>query len=391
VPDKKEEMMDFKLTEEQMLLKEAFRDFARAEVAPHAAAWDEEDHCPVELFSKLGELGLLGIFVPEQYGGVGLSHTERVMGLVEIARYSAGLAMFIFTHQLGMAAILDFGTEEQKANYLPDMCAGKTICGLAVTEPGGGSDVAGQKTTAKLVDGKWVINGRKCFITNSHIADITIITCKTGENDKGRALFTAIAVEKGTPGFQPGREEHKLGLKGSVTGELILNQVAVPEENVIGKVGGGTSIAMKEIGEVGRASMTAICTGICRGCLEESVKFANDRVLYGKPISKLQAIQFHIAENRLDYETSELLLYKAASVKEEGFPATAEFSMAKYFSTEAAVRASKRTIELMGGYGVIDEYPIGRFLRDAMASISSGGTSEIQKIIIAGDTLKKYS
>ena len=265
--------MNYNLSEEQRMLQEAFREFAKTEVAPNAAKWDEKDICPVELFPKLGELGLLGIFVPEAYGGVGLGHVERVMGLEEIARYSAGLAMFIFTHQLGMAAILDFGTEEQKKKWLPDMCAGTMICGLAVTEPGGGSDVAGQKTRAELKDGKWTVNGRKCFITNSHIADVTVVTCRTGEDEKGRATFTTIAIEKGTPGFEPGREENKLGLKGSVTGELIMNNAEVPEENAVGKVGAGTPIAMKEIGEVGRASMTAICVGICRGCLEESVKF----------------------------------------------------------------------------------------------------------------------
>nr|WP_312577991.1 acyl-CoA dehydrogenase family protein [Sedimentibacter sp.] len=383
--------MNFKFTDEQEMLRNAFAEFVKEDIEPNATKWDQEDYCPVELFPKMGELGILGIFVPEQYGGVGLGHTERVMALEEIARYSAGVAMFVFTHQLGMSAILDAGTEEQKLKYLPDMCSGKKICGLAVTEPGGGSDFTGQKTSAELIDGKWVINGRKCFITNSHVADTTVITAKTGVDAKGRNQFSAMVIEKGTPGFKPGRKEHKLGLRGSVTGELILDNVEIPESNVIGEVNKGAPVAMKAIGEVGRASMSAICVGILRGCLEESVKFANDRVLYGKPITKLQAIQFHIAENRLDYETAKLLLYKAASMKDDKVNAVAEFSMAKHFGTEAASRASKRTIELMGGYGVIDEYPVGRFLRDAMASISSGGTSEIQRIIIAGDTIKKYS
>lgn len=383
--------MNFKFTEEQEMLRSAFAEFVKEDIAPNAAKWDEEDYCPVELFPKMGELGILGVFAPEEYGGVGLGHTERIMAIEEIARYSAGVAMFVFTHQLGMAAILDFGSEEQKCKYLPDMCAGKRIGGMAVTEPGGGSDVAGQKTTAELRDGKWVLNGRKCFITNSHIADVAVITAKTGVDEKGRNQFSAIIVEKGTPNFAPGRKEHKLGLRGSITGDLVLDNVEVPEENLVGKVGNGTAMALKTIGEVGRASMSAICVGLLKGCLEESVKFANERVAYGKPISKLQAIQFHIAENRLDYEAAKLLLYKAAAMKDENIPATAEFSMAKHFGTEAASRAAKRTIELMGGYGVINEYPVGRFLRDAFVSISSGGTSEIQRIIIAGETIKKYS
>lgn len=383
--------MDFQFTEEQNMLREAFAEFVKTEVAPHAAEWDQEDRCPVELAKKMGELGILGVYVPEEYGGVGLGHVERVMALEEIARHSAGLAMFVFTHQLGMSAILEFGTEEQKKKYLPGMCAGTTISGLATTEPSGGSDLTGQKSTAELADGVWTLNGRKCFITNSHIADVSVVTARSGEDEKGRPKLVAIIVEKGTPGFTPGRKENKLGLRGSVTGELLMDNVKVPAENLIGKDGAGASIALKVIGEVGRASMTAICVGILRGCVEEGVKFANERIVYGKPISKLQAIQFHIAENRLDYEAARLLLYRAASLKDAGIPATTEFAMAKHFGTEAASRASKRTIELMGAYGVIDEYPTGRFLRDSLASISSGGTSEIQRIIVAGDTLKKYA
>ena len=382
--------MNFNFTEEQEMLKSAFAEFVKEEIAPNGARWDEDDYTPLELMPKMGEMGILGVFVPEQYGGVGLGHTERVMALEEIARYSAGLAMMVFTHQLGMAAILDYGTEEQKNRYLPAMCEGKSICGLAVTEPGGGSDVAGQKTTAELENGRWIINGRKCFITNSHVADATVITCKTGEDEKGRAQFSAIIIEKGTEGFTPGRHENKLGLRGSVTGELIMKDVNVPESNLVGAVGKGTPIAMKEIGEVGRASMAAIATGIIRGCLEDSVKFSKERIVYGKPISKLQAIQFHVAENRVAYETSRLMLYRAAAVKDEGKPAATEFSMAKYFATDKAVEAARRTIELMGGYGVVNEYASGRYLRDAMACISSGGTSEIQKIIIAGDTLRNF-
>ena len=382
--------MNFNFTEEQELLRSAFAEFIKEEIAPNAAKWDAENTTPLDIMPALGEIGILGVFVPEEYGGVGLGHTERVMALEEIARYSAGLAMMVFTHQLGMAAILDFGSEEQKKKYLPDMCAGTCICGLAVTEPGGGSDVAGQKTTAELVDGQWVINGRKCFITNSHCAGATVVTCRTGEDTKGRPAFSTIIIEKGTEGFMPGREENKLGLRGSMTGELIMNQAKVPEENLVGEIGKGTPIAMKEIGEVGRASMTAIATGILRGCLEDSVKFANERIVYGKPIAKLQAIQFHVAEIRCDYEAARLMLYRAAAVKDEGKPATTEFAMAKYFATEAACKAAKKCIEVMGGYGVVNEYAAGRYMRDALACISSGGTSEIQKVIVAGDTLRRY-
>lgn len=379
------------LTREQEMLKEAFREFSEAFVKPNASKWDEEDYCPVELFPLMGELGILGLSIPAEYGGVGLNHTERIMALEEIAQYSAGLAMFIFTHQLGMVSILEFGTEEQKSKYLPDLCSGAKICGLAVTEPSGGSDVMGQKTTATKKGQEWLIEGRKCFISNFNISDITIITAKTGMSEKGKPALTAFIIERGAKGFELGRKEHKLGLKGSYTGDLVLNHVILSDESILGGLGKGASIAMKEIGEVGRSSMAAICVGLLKGCLDLSIKFSTEHILYGQPISKLQAIQFHVAENRVDYEAARLLLYHAVSKKDAGESCSAEFSIAKHFGTEAASRAAKRTIELMGGYGIVSDYPVGRFLRDAITSISSGGTSEIQRIIIAADTYKKYS
>jgi len=379
-----------KFTEEQEMLRDVFKEFTSRYVEPNSAEWDEQDYCPVELFPLMGQLGILGIFVPEQYGGVGLKHTERIIALEEISRYSASLAMMIFTHQLGMASILDFGTEEQKRKYLPDLCSGNKICGLAVTEPGGGSDVMGQKMRAYQKDDYWVISGRKCFITNAGIADLTVVTAQTGPEENTKPELSAFIIEKGQNGFFPGRKEHKLGMRGSVTGELIINNVAVSNKNMLGIPGNGSAVAMKEIGEVGRASMAAICVGLLKGCLDESVKFSNEHVVYGKPISKLQAIQFHVAENRLDYEAARLLLYQAVFNKDAGHPTAAEFSMAKLFGTEAAARAAKRTIELMGGYGIVNEYPVGRFFRDALTSISSGGTGEIQRIVIAAGTYKLY-
>lgn len=382
--------MNFTMTEDQEMLRGAFREFVEAEVAPKAAEWDQADHCPVELFPLMGELGMAGIFVPEEYGGAGLGHTERVMVIEEIARHSAGLAIALFTHHLGMSAILDGGTEEQKKKYLPELCAGTKICGLAVTEPGGGSDFMGQKSTGEQRECDWVINGRKCFITNSHTADVTVVTARTGEDVKGRPALSAFILEKGDKGFDSGRKENKLGLRGSTTGDLVMDQVCVGEERLLGAVGAGAKLGMNAIGEVGRASMAAIGVGILRGCIEESVSFANERILYGKPLSKLQAVQFHVAEIRTSYEAARLLLYRAASLKDSGVPAVTEFSLAKFFATDKAVDASRRTIELMGGYGVINEYAAGRFLRDALASISSGGTSEIQRLIIGGATLRGF-
>ncbi|MDR1875175.1 MAG: acyl-CoA dehydrogenase family protein [Synergistaceae bacterium] len=372
------------------MLRKAIREFVEAEVAPKAAEWDEKDVCPVELFKKLGELGVNGIFVPEQYGGAGQGAVARAICLEEISRHSAGLGIALMTHHLGVYPILQFGTEEQKKKYLPDLCSGAKIGGLAVTEPGGGSDFSGQKTVAEKKDGSWTVNGRKCFITNSHIADVTVFTAKTGEDEKGRNKLSAFIVEKGAKGFEPGRKEHKLGLRGSVTGDLVFADVSVPEDAILGKEGAGAKIGMEGIGEVGRAGMSAICVGILRGCVEEAVKFANERIVYGKPIAKLQAIQLEVAKIRADYEAARLLTYNAVGLKDSGQPCANEVATAKYVSTETAVASSKRLMDLMGGYGIVNEYPVGRFLRDALASIPSGGTSHIMQIIIAANTLSGF-
>lgn len=375
---------------EQMMLRMAIRDFTETEIMPKAAEWDKDDFCPTGIFVKLGEMGICGIFVPEQYGGSGLGHVERMISIEEISRHSAGLGIALMTHHLGMYAILCSGTEEQKMKYLPDLCTGKKICGLAVTEPDGGSDFMGQKTTAEKTDIGWKLDGRKCFITNSHIADVSVVTALTGRDEKGKTQLSTFIIEKGTIGFNTGRKENKIGLRGSVTGELVMSDLFLPEDALLGKEGSGGKIAMDAIAEVGRAGMSAICVGILRGCVEDGVKFAKERIVYGKPISKLQAIQFELAQIRLAYESAFLLTYNAAEIKDKGMPATAAFAMAKLSSTEGAVYASKRLMDLMGGYGVINEYSAGRYLRDAIASIPSGGTSHIQQIIIAADTLANF-
>ncbi|MGI6235884.1 MAG: acyl-CoA dehydrogenase family protein [Christensenellales bacterium] len=380
-------MQFFKFTKEQEMLRKAVREFVEVEVAPKAAEWDEKDYCPIELFPVMGDLGITGIFIPEEYGGAGLGHVERAICIEEISRYSAGLGIALMTHHLGLSAILYFGNEEQKKKYLPDLALGKKIAGLSVTEPGGGSDFMGQKAKAEFKDGQWILNGRKCFITNSHITDVDVWTVVTGTNEKGRPVLSAFIIDSDTEGHTHGRKENKLGLRGSVTGEVNCNDVKLSPEQLLDKEGSGAKIGMASISEVGRAGMAAICVGILRGCVEEAVKFSSERIIYGRPLNKLQAIQFAIAENRMDYEAGKLLTYRAASMKDAGIPCATEFAMAKLFTTEAAVAAAKRTIDLMGGYGVVNEYPVGRFLRDALASIPSGGTSQIQKLIIAGATI----
>jgi alkylation response protein AidB-like acyl-CoA dehydrogenase len=379
--------MDF--SDEQEMMRKAVRDFVEKEVAPHASEWDAKDTCPVNVLRRMGGLGFLGTIVPAEYGGTGLGHTVRAIVLEEIARHSAGLAMAVMTHYLGVAPILNYGSEEQKRKFLPKLATGEYISGLATTEPSGGSDLANQQTTAELREGKWVINGKKCFITNFDIADVTVVVAKTGVNEKGRVELSAFLIEKGTKGFEAGHKEDKLGLRSSATGDLSLKDVEVEENALLGKRGDGMKIALSTIGEVGRPGMAAISLGIMRGCLEEGVRFAKERIIYGKPLTNVQAIQFMIAENRVDYETAKLLTYRATALKDEGKRCDTECAMAKLYSTEASVRTAQRTIEIMGGYGVVNQYPVGRYLRDAVATVPSGGTSQIMKIIIGNDTVKQ--
>lgn len=380
----------FKFSQEQEMIRKAAREFAESEIAPYAAKWDRDDEFPAQLWPSLGEIGASGIFVPEEYGGVGLGHVERAIFIEEISRYSAGLGLALMTHHMALEAILVFGSEEQKQKYLPALSSGEKIGGFSVTEPGGGSDFAGQVSSAEKVDGGWILNGRKCFITNAGIADVNVILARTGEDEKGRGILSAFIVEKGAEGLKPGRHENKLGLRGSVTGDVIMDNCKVADDAIVGKAGDGTKIGMSAIGEVSRSGMTAISVGILRASCEDAVKFAKERIIAGKPISKHQAIQLEVADIRTDYEAAKALLYTAASLKDEGKPASAAFSIAKYFSTEAAVRGAKRCMDIMGGYGVVNEYAAGRYLRDALASIPSSGTSHIQKQIIAGDTFKNF-
>jgi alkylation response protein AidB-like acyl-CoA dehydrogenase len=340
----------------------------------------------------MAKYGFMGVKIPVEYGGAGGDYLSYVIMNEEFSRQDLVLSIYANTsNSLGGGPLLLAGSEEQKKEYLPPVARGEKILVFGLTEPGAGSDAGGTNTTAIPDGDDFIINGRKCFITNNHCADWTIITAKTGTDEKGRTQLSAIFIEKGTPGFQASREENKLGLRGSFTGDLVMTDVKVPAENLVGPEGKGSPIALKQIGESGRASMSAICVGIMRGLLEEGVKFSSERIIYGKPLNKLQAIQFHIAEMRTDYEAARLLTYQAACLRDEGVATTPYNGMAKLFATNAAVRCAQHCIELMGGYGVINEYPVGRFMREALASISSGGTNEVQKMIVFGDTLKNFS
>jgi alkylation response protein AidB-like acyl-CoA dehydrogenase len=372
------------LNEEQQMLREVVEALVAKEVAPYAAEWDRENHCPKELFKQFGELGLIGVFVAECYGGAGLGLTERAIIIETVAKASAGFAIALMANELSIAAINSHGSDAQKEKYLPKMCAGEWVGELSVTEPTGGSDLINHATTLEqTADGSYCLNGRKVFITNSTIADVHVWTAASGLNAKGRKMLTAVVLPPGTAGIASGRKEDKLGLRSSATGDMIAKDVTVTSEDILGTLHKGAGIALGTIGAYGRSGMSAIAVGILKACVDEAVKFSQERILYGKPLANLPAIQAMIAENQIEYEAAAAMLYNGTAQYDMGGDAMPRLAATKYFATEAAIRAARRTMDLMGGYGTVNEYPVGRFLRDALTNIPAGGTSQILKVIIA--------
>ena len=373
-------MIDFTFTEEQELFRQAAREFAETKVASRIPEMEETGRVNDEVVKALGEAEMMAITIPEEYSGLGLGYVARLIALEEIGRVSVATAMMLQVFALGIEPIVSFGSEEQKKKYLPGLATGERLATVAVTEPTGGSDVKGGRTSYKKDNGGYVINGRKCFITNSHIADTITVLAKDEENPD---IFSTFIVEGGMEGFKPGHREHKVGMRGCNTGELIFENCRVPKENLLGPEGKGMRVAMAAIGGVGRGGMVGCALGLHTACLEASVKFANERVLYGKPISKLQAIQIKLAEMKIDLDAGRLLGYRAAAMQDQGQRSSNEFAVAKYFTTEAAQKAAKMAVDIHGGYGCMEEYAVTRYWRDAAVLGPSAGTSDIMKVIIA--------
>jgi len=376
--------MDFKLGSELEMLRDAAREFAEAKVAPLVPAMEETGKFPDELGPALGEAGFLGVTIPEEYGGTGLGHLARMLILEEVGAVSAAVAMALQVFHLGIDPILSAGSPEQKARYLPGLATGKHLATVAVTEASGGSDPGAMSTlyrpeTKNGSDG-FVLNGRKVFITNAHVADVQVVLARTGEETP---KYSAFIVEKGTAGFRPLREENKVGFKGCNTGELAFEDCFVPAANLLGAEGDGLKVAMKGISEVGRAGMAGVSLGVLKACLKAASEYAARRQLYGKPINRLQFIQSKLADIAVAYETSRLLAYRAAWLKDQGQRCDAEMAMAKYHASESAIMAAKLAAEVHGGYGYMAEFPTQRYLRDAQLLIPSAGTSDIMKIVIA--------
>jgi alkylation response protein AidB-like acyl-CoA dehydrogenase len=373
-------MIDFTFTEEQDLFRQAAREFAETHVAPKVKEMEETGEPCDEVIKALAEAEMMALTVPEEYGGLGLGYTARLIALEEISKVSVATAMTLQIFGLGIEPILKFGTDEQKEKYLPALAKGERLGTVAVTEAGGGSDPKSCKTTYSKDGDDYIINGRKCFITNSHVADTVVVMAVDAEDPEA---FSAFIVETGMAGFKPSHVEHKVGMRGCNTGELSFENCRVPKENLLGGEGKGMRVAMASISEVGRGGMIGTALGLQAACLETSVKFANERELYGKPISKLQTIQNKIADMKIDLEAGRLLGYRAAALQDRGVRAGNEFAVAKYFTTEAAQKAAKISSDIHGGYGCMEEYDVTRYYRDAIVLGPSAGTSDIMKVIVS--------
>lgn len=373
-------MIDFTFTEEQDLFRKAAREFAETQIAPLVPVMEETGREWDPAVKAVCEAEMMAITIPEEYGGLGLGYVERLIALEEIARISAATAMMMQVGGLGIEPIIKFGSDEQKKKYLPELATGERFATVAVTEPSGGSDPKSCSTNYKKRNGTYILNGRKCFITNSHIADTQVVMAVDADNPDA---FSTFIVEKEMEGFKPTHEEHKVGMRGCNTGEIELKDCEVPAENLLGEEGKGMRVAMAVISDVGRGGMVGCSLGLQTACLEASVKFANERVLYGKPISKLQAIQFKLADMKIDLEAGRLLGYRAAAVQDSGQRSGNEFAVAKYYTTEAAQKAAKLAVDIHGGYGCMEEYAVTRYLRDSYVLGPSAGTSDIMKVIVS--------
>jgi len=373
-------MIDFTFTEEQEMFRKAAREVAENQIAPQVAEMEKTGKVSMAVVKALGAAEIMALTIPEAYGGLGLGYTARLIALEEIARVSVATAMMLQVFALGIEPIVQFGNDEQKKKYLPGLASGERLATVAVTEATGGSDPTGGRTTYKKEGDDYIINGRKCFITNSHIADTITVLAKDESNPKA---FSTFIIEKGMAGFEPTHEEHKVGMRGCNTGEVSFENCRVPTGNLLGVEGKGLTVSMAAIGDVGRGGMVGCALGLQTACLETAIKFANERVLYGKPIMKLQTIQNKIAEMKIDLEAGRLLGYRAAATQDSGKRSSNEFAVAKHYTTEAAQKAAKMAADIHGGYGCMEEFAVTRYLRDSFVLGPSAGTSDIMKVIIA--------
>lgn len=381
--------MRFGLTEEQEALRREIRAFAAAEVAPHVEEWDEKSEFPADVVKKMGAMGLMGIIFPEDLGGAGLGYVEYVTAIEELSRVDGSVGIIVASHNsLCTNHIMLAGNDEQRKRWVTKLASGEWLGAWGLTEPGSGSDAGGMRTTAVRKGDKWVLNGGKTFITNGSHADCALVLAVTDREKGTRGGISGFLVEKGTPGFRPGRKENKLGLRASDTSELIFEDCEIPAENLVGKEGDGFKDAMRVL-DGGRISIAALSLGIARGALDAALKYAQERRQFGKAISEFQAIQFKLATMATELDAAWLLTMRAAQMKDRGEKVTLESSMAKLFASEVACRICDEGVQIHGGYGFIKDYPAEKFYRDVKLCTIGEGTSEIQRVVIARELLKK--
>jgi alkylation response protein AidB-like acyl-CoA dehydrogenase len=387
--------LEFSLTDEQQQLRRTVREFAEGEIAPHVMEWDEVSHFPSEIIPKLADMGFLGVIFPEKYGGAGMGYVEYAIIIEELSRVDGSIGILVAAHNsLCTNHIYKFGTEEQKQRYVVPLAQGKKLGCWSLTEPEAGSDAGGTRTVAAKKDGGWLINGSKTFTTNGHYADVCVGMAVTDAGKKSHGI-SAFIIEKGTPGFRPGKKENKLGLRASDTSEVVFSDCRVPAENLLGKEGEGF-INSLQILDGGRISIASLGLGMAQGAYECSLRYAKQRKQFGKPIAEFQAIQFKLADMATEIEAARLLTYQAAWLADraiasgDGTPRfTRESSMAKLYAGEVAVRVANEAVQIHGGYGFIKDYPAEKYYRDVKLCTIGEGTSEIQRLVIARQLLGK--
>jgi alkylation response protein AidB-like acyl-CoA dehydrogenase len=379
--------MDFRTSEQQEILRRTVREFAEAEIRPHVMAWDEAQHFPSELVPRLAGLGLMGIQIPEEYGGSGMSAVDYCICIEELARVDPSVALLVAAHNgLCTAHIFLIGSEAQKRRYVEPLARGDQIGAWALTEPQSGSDAAALQTRASREDGLWVIDGSKVFTTHGRVGHVLVVMAVT-DRAAGRHGLTAFIVERGTPGFEPGRKENKLGMRASDTSEVVLTGCRVADGQRLGREGDGFLDAMRVL-DAGRIGIAALAVGLAQGAHEAALRYAKERRQFGQPIAAFQAIQWKLADDATAIEAARLLTYRAAAMKDAGAARTTrESAMAKLFASEAAVRAAENGVQIHGGYGFVKDYPAEKFFRDVKLTTIGEGTSEIQRLVIARELL----
>ncbi|MRJ11061.1 acyl-CoA dehydrogenase [Ornithobacterium rhinotracheale] len=374
-------------TEEQNIIVEAIRSFAEQRIKPHVMEWDEAQHFPVELFKELGEMGCMGVFVPEELGGSGLSYEEYVDIIDELSQVDPSIGLSVAAHNsLCTNHILTFGSDEQKQKWIPKLASGQVIGAWGLTEHNTGSDAGGMSTTAVKDGDEWVINGAKNFITHAISGDIAVVMTRTGEvGASGNS--TAFVLEKGMPGFTSGKKENKLGMRASETAELIFDNVRVPDSHRLGNVGDGFRQALAIL-DGGRISIAALALGIAKGAYKAALQYAKERKQFGQPIANFQAINFRLAEMATKIHASELMILKACEMKQKNLKMTKEGAMAKWYASEACVEIATDAVQIFGGYGYSKDFPVEKFFRDSKLCTIGEGTTEIQKLVIGREILK---